>query len=498
MRLLRLLALLVVGLLAAAVVGPAGAAACPPSRQNTLRNPLVLNTADPQISYQNGFYYLLRTEGSGVSIIQSASITGLSTATPHRVWTGSADAASRCCDIWAPELHRINGKWYVYYTADDGNIDHHNMYAIEADTTDPLGTYHFKGQLSSGSFSIDGSILQQPDGSLYLLYSKADSLNVNSLVIAPMSNPWTTSGPPVALSRPTNSWETHIRPVNEGPTVLRHKGKLFIVFSVSACESPDYSLAMLTFTGSNVLDPASWTKSTTPVFTRSDTNWVFGPGHNSFFTSPDGTEIWNAYHAVTSSNGSVVGNCGGDRSTRVQKVNWNADGTPNFGVPAASWQSMPLPSGDPGAATVATGTYRLTPQNSTSTGLDVSGCTSANATAVDIATYQGLACQQWRIRYGGNGSYTITARNSGYPLGTAGCQTARASTVDVHRAQPGDCQSWYLDPVGDGSYRVTNRLTGQVLDIGGCSGVSGTRTDIWPYWAATTGTCQQWSLQRIA
>ncbi|WP_390624196.1 family 43 glycosylhydrolase [Fodinicola feengrottensis] len=162
-------------------------------------------------------------------------------------------------------------------------------YAIEADTTDPLGTYHFKGQLSSGSFSIDGSILQQPDGSLYLLYSKADSLNVNSLVIAPMSNPWTTSGPPVALSRPTNSWETHIRPVNEGPTVLRHKGKLFIVFSVSACESPDYSLAMLTFTGSNVLDPASWTKSTTPVFTRSDTNWVFGPGHNSFFTSPDGT-----------------------------------------------------------------------------------------------------------------------------------------------------------------------------------------------------------------
>ncbi|WP_279582050.1 RICIN domain-containing protein [Fodinicola feengrottensis] len=163
---------------------------------------------------------------------------------------------------------------------------------------------------------------------------------------------------------------------------------------------------------------------------------------------------------MTSSNGSVVGNCGGDRSTRVQKVNWNADGTPNFGVPAASWQSMPLPSGDPGAATVATGTYRLTPQNSTSTGLDVSGCTSANATAVDIATYQGLACQQWRIRYGGNGSYTITARNSGYPLGTAGCQTARASTVDVHRAQPGDCQSWYLDPVGDGSYRVTNRLTG--------------------------------------
>lgn len=482
---MRLLAYVMAALLAATLVTPPVPAAA--HSRGTFRNPVALNAADPQISYVGGSYYLLRTEGDGISIIRSASITGLGSATPRRVWTGSADAPSRCCNIWAPELHRINGKWYVYYTADDGIIDHHNMHVIEADTDDPLGTYHYKGQVSSGKFAIDGTILQQPDGSLYLLYSKADNLDVNSIVIARLTNPWTAVEPPVEISRPTNPWETHIRPVNEGPYVLRHNGKLFVVFSVSACESPDYALAMLTYVGNDPLDPAAWRKST-PLFTRSDANWVFGPGHNSFFSSPDGTEVWNAYHAVTSSDGSVRGNCGGERSTRVQKVNWNADGTPNFGTPAASWQSLALPSGDPGAAPIRAGFYRLTPQNGKTNALQ-------NCPSVNIGAYAGDRCQRWYVTPDGRGSYVIASATTGRPLAVKGCSTANGSTVDTHWGF--GCQSWYVDAVGDGSVRISNRQTGLALDVAGCSAAPGSTVDVWPYWSTGTGTCQQWRLAAV-
>jgi len=36
------------------------------------------------------------------------------------------------------------------------------------------------------------------------------------------------------------------------------------------------------------------------VFQRSNTNGVYGPGHNGFFKSPDGTEDWIVYQANAS------------------------------------------------------------------------------------------------------------------------------------------------------------------------------------------------------
>ena len=40
------------------------------------------------------------------------------------VWT-KTDTGPYCELVWAPEIHRIDGKWYVYYAADDGNSDNH-------------------------------------------------------------------------------------------------------------------------------------------------------------------------------------------------------------------------------------------------------------------------------------------------------------------------------------------------------------------------------------
>jgi len=72
---------------------------------------------------------------------------------------------------------------------------------------------------------------------------------------------------------------------------------------------------------------------------------VYGPGHGNFFTSPDGTESWMAYHA----NNSTSGGCDTNRTTRAQKFTWNADGTPNFGVPVSLSTALAVPSGEPAA-----------------------------------------------------------------------------------------------------------------------------------------------------
>ena len=84
------------------------------------------------------------------------------------------------------------------------------------------------------------------------------------------------------------------------------------------------------------------------VFVRNDANAVYGPGHNGFFTSSytDGngvlhTENWFVYHAR-----SIPATTNGARAPRMQKLTWNADGSPNFGTAAATGVNTPIPIGD--------------------------------------------------------------------------------------------------------------------------------------------------------
>jgi len=271
-------------------------------------------------------------------------LAGLKTAAPVTIYRETE--LSRCCNFWAPEFRLFDGHWYFYYTAGSptGSYDNQRSYVLESAGSDPLGPYSFKGQLNDGSndWSIDGSILQLND-KLYFLSSGSYG-GLQSLLIAPMSNPYTLSGARVIISQPTLPWEQQQGNVNEGPVELQHDGKTFVVYSASACSGPNYKLGMLTYNGGDPLLQASWDKSPAPVFQRDDANGVFAPGHNGFFKSPDGTEDWIVYHATSSPN---MG-CDGQRNTRVQKINWKADGTPDFGVPVSTSEEIAAPSGDHG------------------------------------------------------------------------------------------------------------------------------------------------------
>jgi GH43 family beta-xylosidase len=321
-----------------------------PEAAGTFRNPLnVSNGPDPWLTFYDGSYYLATTTGSSELIMRkSPTLAGLKVAAPVQIYKETDP--SRCCNMWAPEFHLLDGPagkhWYYYYTAGTtGTFDNQRSYVLESAGTDPMGPYKFKAHLfdpQTDVWSIDGSILQL-NNQLYFMFSSWNGPN-QSLYMAPMSNPWTISGSRVLISQPTYDWEKIGLNVNEGPEALQHNGKTFIIYSASYCATPDYKLGMLTYAGGDPLSQNAWIKSDQPVFVRSDNNGVFAPGHNGFFKSPDGTEDWVVYHANTAANDG----CGDLRSTRAQKINWNADGTPNFGIPVSTSDVIAAPAGDMG------------------------------------------------------------------------------------------------------------------------------------------------------
>ncbi len=317
---------------------------------NTFTNPIKTQGPDPWLTYYNGFYYLATTTWNRtITMRRATTLRGLASAQDQVLFnlTNPNGAGT----MWAPEFHLLNGpngqRWYFYYTAgrEPFNLGTQRIHVLESAGLDPMGPYTFKASLldpvSDNTWELDPGILQL-NGQLYLLGTFYNGSQ--PLFIRPMSNPWTASGTRRILTTPTLSWETVGGAVAEGGEVLHRNGKTFIIYSASHCSTPDYKLGMLTYNGSG--DPllsSSWTKSPNPVFQRSNANGVYGPGHNGFFKSPDGTEDWIVYHG----NSSTSGGCDINRTTRAQKFTWNADGTPNFGTPVALGVTLPAPSGEP-------------------------------------------------------------------------------------------------------------------------------------------------------
>ena len=311
-------------------------------------NPLITSrdSADPWMFYHQGFYYLTATfdpEG-GVWLWRSKTLSGFETGEKKKIYDAPKKGL-RSRQIWAPEIHFLNNRWYLYITASDGIDENHRIYAFESRTDDPWSEYVFKAQVfdkTNDGWAIDANVFTAKNGSLYMLWCGHVPGNGNGIYIAPMQDAWTISGKRVLISQADLTWERVRYPINEAPEILQHDGKTFLIYSASDTGTPDYALGMLTLSGDDVLNPKSWTKSPQAVFShvKSTDGNVFGPGHNGFFKSPDGTEDWIVYHGKETDKYTYR-----KRSSRAQKFSWNADGTPNFGRPIPAGKPLAEPSG---------------------------------------------------------------------------------------------------------------------------------------------------------
>jgi len=319
--------------------------------KNYFYNPILQSGPDPHVFLKDSIYYYMRTTGGNLTVWRTRKMSELKYAENKVIWT-APETGMWSSDIWAPEIYFLQGKWYIYFAADDGDNANHRMYIIENSSKDPFqGTWIFKGPIKPATdrWAIDGSVFEH-NGTLYFLWSGWEGTeNISqNIYIAEMENPWTIKGDRVLISKPEFGWETigansEDPPVNEGPVMLKGVNKLFIVFSASGCWTDDYCLGMLTASANaNLLDPASWTKSAKPVFTKSVADGVFAPGHNGFFKTFDGKEDWIIFHANEKSGDG----CGDSRKTRMQKITWRHDGKPYFGVPLSNDTPLKKPSGE--------------------------------------------------------------------------------------------------------------------------------------------------------
>ncbi|WP_246277827.1 family 43 glycosylhydrolase [Phytohabitans rumicis] len=303
-------------------------------------NSLIAQRADPHIvKHTDGYYYFTATapEYDRIVMRRATSLQGLATAAETVIWRKHS-SGEMGAHIWAPEIHYIDGRWYIYFAA--GRTDDVwaiRPYVLETTSANPLtGTWTERGRIALplNTFSLDATTFVH-NGTRYLAWAQNDPAvgSGTNLYLAPMSNPWTISGTPARISVPTYSWETIGHRVNEGPAVIQRNGRVFMAFSASATDA-NYCVGLLTASASsNLMNPASWSKTSTPVFTSNANTSQYGPGHNSFTVSEDGQSDILVYH--DRSYRDISGDPLNDpnRRTRIQKLYWNADGTPNFGIP---------------------------------------------------------------------------------------------------------------------------------------------------------------------
>jgi GH43 family beta-xylosidase len=298
-------------------------------------NPLLLSGPDPWITREGQIFYYMGTHGDRLAIRATTDLAKLDAAQEITVWRPPATGPN-ATSIWAPELHRIEGKWYIYYTAAASGIaegqedSHRGVFVLENSSADPTtGEWRDRGRLATAHPGIDGTTFST-GGRRYFVYSPyigPDSV----LAIVAMSNPWTLTGAETIIARPDQTWERQGgRQILEGPEFLQGpNGDLFLTYSGSACWSDDYAIGLLhAKAGADPLDAKAWSKEKRPILAKNPAGNVYAPGHNGFFQMSDGTP-WIVYHA---NPGPEMG-CTSERSPRVQPVHWDEEGRPALDLP---------------------------------------------------------------------------------------------------------------------------------------------------------------------
>lgn len=243
---------------------------------------------DPALTKHNGKYYWTYAVDSKLYITDAERIEDFETAKAQLVWTPEKDEYAH--EVWAPELHVVDGVCYIYVACDDGDNYHHRMYVLTNDSSDPLATYRTVGKLTdpTDKWAIDGTLLHHKTG-MYILWSgwEGDKNIEQNIYIAKMKSPTEMEGERILISRPDQDWEKlggdgidgGAPFINEGPFAFTTEGRTFVAYSGAGSWCTDYCIALLELVGDDPMNPDCWRKHPTPVLSRNDE--FMGTGHCS-------------------------------------------------------------------------------------------------------------------------------------------------------------------------------------------------------------------------
>ena len=319
------------------------------------RNPIrSTSAADPFVTYDGvtGYYYAMFTQGSFVEIYRSRQLATLMTEGECKIIYRADGTDGVWGDVWAPEMHRgSDGDWYIYTSGrvdEDPTAFEKRLFVLGAETDDPFGEWRFLRLLNKQGFAIDPTTYVTPEGKQYFCCSRVDPEFGQVLELQEMTSPLTFNpNKKATIAKAELEWEL-VPPyvgnaaILEGPFFLSHGDRLFIIYSANGCWSDRYALGVLEYTGGEMCDAANWQKHGEPLLVMG--NGVYGPGHASFFTSPDGTEVFCAYHGMDHHNET---NTGTDRYPHVQRVTFDETGYPVMGEAIGCEVDILPPAGEP-------------------------------------------------------------------------------------------------------------------------------------------------------
>ena len=256
---------------------------------------------DPFVFYLDGAWYHLFTVGAAALFLARARRRKeLLTADAVCVFRPE-EGTPYSKELWAPELHLLDGICYIYVACDDGDNAHHRMYVLTNGSRDPLLPYRMLGKLTdeTDKWAIDGTVFSHR-GQLYTVWSgwEGDENVCQHLYIAKMSDPRTVSSPRARISSPEYDWERMdsdgitLPFINEGPCAYEQEGRLFLLYSASGSWANHYCIGTLELVGDDPMRPDAWRKYPAPALSQAD-GWN-GPGHCS--VTKAGEESYIAFH----------------------------------------------------------------------------------------------------------------------------------------------------------------------------------------------------------
>jgi GH43 family beta-xylosidase len=243
---------------------------------------------DPALTKIGGKYYWLYAHESRLYIVESDTVEGFANGESKLVWTPENDEWGH--EVWAPELHLIDGVCYIYVACDDGDNYHHRMYVLSNGSSNPLEPYKNLGKITdpTDKWAIDGTILRHKTG-MYIIWSgwEGDENIKQDIYIARLKSPTEIEGERVMISTPEYDWEKlggngekgGAPFINEGPFAFTECGRTFVAYSGAGSWCTDYCIALLELVGEDPMDPSAWKKQEEPVISKNEQ--FMGMGHCS-------------------------------------------------------------------------------------------------------------------------------------------------------------------------------------------------------------------------
>lgn len=304
--------------------------------------PFIEQRADPYVyRHTDGSYYFTASVPAYDRIVlrRSETLQGLVGAEEKTLWT-KHESGEMSQHIWAPELHYLDGKWYIYFAAGErDDIWKIRPFILECTGQDPMSdSWVERGKMqrsdddiySFEAFSLDATIFENKGERYYIWAEKVSvGIQISNLYIAKMESPTKLATAQVLLTTPDYDWERKEIWVNEGPAIIKRDGRIFLTYSASAT-GECYCMGMLSIgEDEDLLDPRAWKKERHPVLSSSAEAGLYGPGHNSFTKLPDGTDVC-VYHARPYAEIQGDPLYDPNRHAMLMKVEWDKNGYPVF------------------------------------------------------------------------------------------------------------------------------------------------------------------------